>query len=96
MRRPAIYALASMAMAVPAYAVCNDGPTGAAYDLGFEVSFDGLAELPIGAWPNSERFCYIVGQREGRLQRLLIVSQPHPPQITPAAEVLRPRTARSG
>lgn len=96
MKRPMICALASLGLAAPALAVCNDGPTGAAYTAGFEVSYDGLAEPSIVAWPNSERFCYIVGLREGRLQRLLLVSQPHPPQIPPMIQVLRPRTAQAG
>lgn len=78
--------------AFPAIAACSTGDPGRAYDLGLDLAFRGVdtsAAREVG--PDSAT-CFVLGYREGTLQRLLRTSQPHPPQTV----LRRPRNVAKG
>ncbi len=71
-----------------AVAGCSEGGAGDAYHLGESLARKGVTPAPRDAVAAPFATCFVIGQREGRLQRLLMTSQPNPPR---AALPQRPR-----
>lgn len=92
MPRPLLPALCLTLLAGPALAVCHEGPTGAAYDLGQSLAFQGVPTTAAQEVAEPLHFCFAAGYREGTLQRLIRTSQPNPPM----QRAVRPRTAHAG
>ncbi|WP_138467328.1 hypothetical protein [Poseidonocella sp. HB161398] len=71
-----------------ASAACSDGGAGAAYALGERLARQGVDARPADEVAPVFATCFVIGYREGQLQRLL-GGQPNPPR---APLPQRPRT----
>ncbi len=90
---PTVLAAVVLTLAAPTAArACLDGEAESAYDLGHTLAFRGIDTHAAREVAPHLGTCFAIGYREGRLQRLLRTSQPHPPR----AGLVRPRRTDRG
>lgn len=84
--------LAACLVAQQATAACSVGQSGQAYQLGHDLAFQGVSTTAAREVEEGLATCFVIGYREGTLQRLLRTSQPTPPR----SRLVRPRNAQRG
>lgn len=65
----------------PVMAACNEGDSGSAYRLGHDLALHGVDTTARREVADDLATCFVIGYREGRLQRLLRAAQRSEPSL---------------